>query len=406
MLGYDTHADFVLEENMAKTPENVYKLLNEVWSYALAQAKKEAAELQKLIDAEGGNFQLASWDWWYYAEKLRQQKYALNEEELKPYFKMENVREGVFTVANKLYGLNFKKLDNIPVYNPEVEVYEVTDADGSHLAIFYTDYFPRPGKNAGAWMSSFRGQQVLDGENIRPLVYNVGNFTRPTGTTPSLLTLDEVETVFHEFGHALHGMLSDVTYAGLSGTSVPRDFVELPSQIMEHWAFQPEVLKLYARHYQTGEVIPDELIAKIDAASKFNMGFNTTEFVAAALLDMDYHTQREIKKIDVREFEKQSMEKIGLIDQIIPRYRSTYFSHIFSGGYSAGYYAYLWSEVLDADAFQAFAEKGIFDQETARLFREHVLSKGNTEDPMELYKKFRGAEPDPVYLLKNRGFIE
>lgn len=406
LLGYDTHADFVLEENMAKTPENVYKLLNEVWAYALAQAKKEAAELQKLIDAEGGNFQLASWDWWYYAEKLRQQKYALNEEELKPYFKMENVREGVFTVANKLYGLNFKKLNNIPVYHPEVEVYEVTDADGSHLAIFYTDYFPRPGKNAGAWMSSFRGQQVLDGKNIRPLVYNVGNFTRPTETTPSLLTLDEVETVFHEFGHALHGMLSNVTYAGLSGTSVPRDFVELPSQIMEHWAFQPEVLKLYARHYQTGEVIPDELIAKIDAASKFNMGFNTTEFVAAALLDMDYHTQREIKERNVREFEKQSMAKIGLIDQIIPRYRSTYFSHIFSGGYSAGYYAYLWSEVLDADAFQAFAEKGIFDQETARLFREYVLSKGNTEDPMVLYKKFRGAEPDPVYLLKNRGFID
>lgn len=406
MLGYDTHADFILDENMAKTPANVYKLLNEVWEYALPQAKKEARELQALIDAEGGNFQLASWDWWYYAEKLRQQKYALNEEELKPYFKMENVREGVFTVANKLYGLNFKKLDNIAVYNPEVEVYEVTDADGSHLAVFYTDYFPRPGKNAGAWMSSFRGQQVLNGENIRPLVYNVGNFTRPTETTPSLLTLDEVETLFHEFGHALHGMLSDVTYAGLSGTSVSRDFVELPSQIMEHWAFHPEVLKLYATHYQTGEVIPDALIAKIDAASKFNMGFTTTEFVAAALLDMDYHTQREMKEIDVREFEKQSMAKIGLIDEIIPRYRSTYFSHIFSGGYSAGYYAYLWAEVLDADAFQAFVEKGIFDKETAKLFRDNVLSKGNSEDPMTLYKKFRGAEPNPVYLLKNRGFIQ
>ncbi len=406
MLGYETHADFILAENMAKTPANVYKLLNEVWDYALAQSKKEAAALQALIDAEGGNFKLASWDWWYYTEKLRQQKYALNEEELKPYFKMENVREGVFTVANKLYGLNFKKLDNIAVYNPEVEVYEVTDADGSHVSVFYTDYFPRSGKNAGAWMSSFRGQQVLDGKNIRPLIYNVGNFTRPTETTPSLLTLDEVETVFHEFGHALHGMLSNVNYAGLSGTSVSRDFVELPSQIMEHWAFHPEVLKLYATHYQTGEVIPDELIAKIEAASKFNMGFTTTEFVAAALLDMDYHTQREIKKFDVREFEKQSMAKIGLIDEIIPRYRSTYFSHIFSGGYSAGYYAYLWAEVLDADAFQAFAEKGIFDQETARLFRDNVLSKGNTDDPMTLYKKFRGAEPNPVYLLKNRGFVE
>ena len=406
MLGFDTHADFILAENMAKTPANVYKLLNEVWEYALTQSKKEATELQALIDAEGGGFKLASWDWWYYAEKLRQQKYALNEEELKPYFKMENVREGVFTVANKLYGLNFKKLDNIAVYNPEVEVYEVTDADGSHLSVFYTDYFPRSGKNAGAWMSSFRGQQVLDGINIRPLIYNVGNFTRPTETTPSLLTLDEVETLFHEFGHALHGMLSDVTYAGLSGTNVSRDFVELPSQIMEHWAFHPDVLKLYARHYQTGEVIPDGLIAKIDAASKFNMGFTTAEFVAAALLDMDYHTQREIKKFDVREFEKQSMAKIGLIDEIIPRYRSTYFSHIFSGGYSAGYYAYLWAEVLDADAFQAFVEKGIFDKETARLFRDNVLSKGNTEDPMVLYKKFRGAEPNPVYLLKNRGFIK
>ena len=316
------------------------------------------------------------------------------------------MREGVFTVANKLYGLNFKKLDNITGYHPEVEAYEVTDADGSHVAIFYTDYFPRAGKNAGAWMSSFRGQQVLNGENIRPLVFNVGNFTRPTETTPALLTLDEVETLFHEFGHALHGMLSNVNYAGLSGTSVSRDFVELPSQIMEHWAFHPEVLKLYATHYQTGEVIPDELIAKIDAASKFNMGFTTTEFVAAALLDMDYHTQREIKEMDVREFEKQSMAKIGLIDEIIPRYRSTYFSHIFSGGYSAGYYAYLWAEVLDADAFQAFAEKGIFDKETAKLFRDNVLSKGNTDDPMTLYKKFRGAEPNPVYLLKNRGFIE
>ncbi|WP_286844806.1 MULTISPECIES: M3 family metallopeptidase [unclassified Proteiniphilum] len=406
MLGYKTHADFILEENMAKTPANVYKLLNEVWDYALPQVKKEAAELQALIDAEGGNFKLESWDWWYYTEKLRQQKYSLNEEEIKPYFKMENVREGVFEVANRLYGLSFRKLENVPVYNPEVEAYEVLDADGSHVSVFYTDYFPRAGKNAGAWMSSFRGQQVLDGKNIRPLVYNVGNFTRPTESTPSLLTLDEVETLFHEFGHALHGMLSNVTYAGVSGTSVPRDFVELPSQIMEHWAFHPEVLKLYARHYQTGEVIPDELIARIDAASKFNMGFITTEFVAAALLDMDYHTQSEKREFDVRSFETKSMEKIGLIKEIIPRYRSTYFSHIFSGGYSAGYYAYLWAEVLDADAFQPFVEKGVFDKATATSFRENVLSKGNSDDPMVLYKKYRGAEPNPVYLLKNRGFVE
>lgn len=408
LLGYKNFAAYALEERMAKNEENVYKLLNDVWAYALPQAKKEAAELQAIADREGANIELASWDWWYYTEKLRQEKYNLNEEELRPYFKMENVREGVFMVANKLWGLNFKKLDNIPVYNPEVETYEVTDADGSHIALFYTDYFPRASKRAGAWMSSFRKQTTRDGEDIRPIIYNVGNFTKPLADTPSLLSLDDVETLFHEFGHALHGMLSKVTYYGLSGTSVARDFVELPSQIMEHWAFKPEVLKMYAKHYETGEVIPDELVKKIEAAGKFNMGFTTTEFVAAALLDMDYHTQTEAQTYDVNAFEEESMDKIGLIDQVIPRYKSTYYSHIFSSpeGYASGYYSYLWSEVLDADAFQAFAEKGIFDQETARLFREHVLSKGNTEDPMELYKKFRGAEPDPVYLLKNRGFIE
>ena len=406
MLGYKSHADFVMEERMAKTPENVYNLLNEVWDYALPQAKKEAAEMQALIDAEGGDFKLQSWDWFYYTEKLREKKYALNEAELKPYFKMENVREGVFTIANKLYGLNFKPLNNVPVYHPEVDAYEVTDADGKHIAVFYTDYFPRDGKRAGAWMSSFRGQSIKDGENIRPLIFNVGNLSRPTNDTPALFTLDEVETVFHEFGHALHGMLSNVNYSGLSGTSVPRDFVELPSQIMEHWAFHPEALKLYAKHYQTGEIIPDELIEKIDAASKFNMGFITTEFVAAALLDMDYHTQTEQIEFDVREFEEKSMDKIGLIDEIIPRYRSTYFSHIFSGGYSAGYYSYLWSEVLDSDAFQPFVENGIFDKATAASFRNNILSKGNSEDPMELYKKYRGAEPNPIYLLKNRGFVE
>lgn len=408
LLGYKNFASYVLEERMAKNEESVYKLLNDVWAYALPQAKKEAAELQAIADREGANIELASWDWWYYTEKLRQEKYNLNEEELRPYFKMENVREGVFMVANKLYGLNFKKLDNMPVYHPEVDVYEVTDADGSHVSLFYTDYFPRASKRAGAWMSSFRKQTTRNGEDIRPIIYNVGNFTKPLADTPSLLSLDDVETLFHEFGHALHGMLSKVTYYGLSGTSVPRDFVELPSQIMEHWAFKPEVLKMYAKHYETGEAIPDELIEKIDAAGKFNMGFTTTEFVAAALLDMDYHIQTEQQTYDIEAFEKASLDKIGLIDQIIPRYKSTYYSHIFSSpqGYAAGYYSYLWAEVLDADAFQAFVEKGIFDQETARLFREHVLSKGNTEDPMELYKKFRGAEPNPIYLLKNRGFIE
>ncbi len=406
LMGFKSHADFVMEERMAEKPENVYKLLNEVWDFAVPQAKKEAAEMQAMIDAEGGNFKLQAWDWFYYTEKVREQKYALNEAELKPYFKMENVREGVFATANKLYGLNFKKLDNVPVYHPEVEAYEVTDADGSHVSVFYTDYFPRDGKRAGAWMSSFRGQSIQNGENIRPLIYNVGNFTRATGNTPALLTLDEVETLFHEFGHALHGMLSNVTYSGLSGTSVTRDFVELPSQIMEHWAFHPEVLKMYAKHYETGEVIPDELIEKIDAASKFNMGFITTEFVAAALLDMEYHTQTEQRVFDVREFEKNAMKKIGLMDEIIPRYRSTYFSHIFSGGYSAGYYSYLWAEVLDSDAFQPFVENGIFHQPSAKSFRDNILSRGNSDHPMTLYKKYRGAEPNPVYLLKNRGFVD
>lgn len=408
LLGYKTFAEYALDDRMAKNPENVYKLLNDVWKYALPQAKREAAELQALIDKEGGNFKLASWDWWYYTEKLRQEKYAVNEEELRPYFKMENVRQGVFMCANKLYGLNFKKLDDIPTYNPEVEVYEVTDADGSHLALFYTDYFPRAGKRAGAWMSSFRKQTTKNGADVRPLIYNVGNFTKPLADVPSLLSLDEVETLFHEFGHALHGMLSKVTYQGLSGTSVARDFVELPSQVMEHWAFNPQVLKMYAKHYQTGETIPDSLIEKINASSMFNMGFSTVEYLAAAYLDMGYHTQTKVQKYDVNAFEEAEMKKIGLIEEIIPRYKSTYYSHIFSSeeGYAAGYYSYLWSEVLDADAFQAFADKGIFDPATAKLFRENVLSKGNTDDPMALYVKFRGAEPNPIYLLRNRGFVK
>lgn len=405
LMGYETYADFVLEETMAKTPSAVNELLNNLWKYALPQAKKEAAELQSLIDKENGNFKLESWDWWYYTEKLRNEKFALNEEQIKPYFKMENVREGIFTVANKLFGLNFKKLDNISVYNPEVETYEVTDADGSHIALFYTDYFPRSGKSGGAWMSSFRDQQTLNGKEIRPIIYNVGNFTRATGSTPSLLTLDEVETLFHEFGHGLHGMLSKVNYKGVSGTSVYRDFVELPSQIMEHWAFHPEVLKLYATHYETGEIIPDTIVQKISKAANFNQGFMTTELVAAALLDMEWHTQTKQQDFNVSDFEKKSMEKIGLISEIIPRYRSTYFTHIFSGGYSAGYYSYLWSEVLDADAFQPFVEKGVFDTATATSFRENILSKGGSEEPMKLYVRYRGSEPNPVYLLKNRGFV-
>jgi len=406
LLGYKSHADYVLEETMAKTPANVLNLLNNLWGYALPQAKKEAIELQKLIDKEGGNFKLQSWDWWYYTEKLRKEKYALDEELLKPYFMVDNVREGAFMVANKLYGITFKPLKDVSVYEKDVQVFEVNNADGSYIGVLYLDYFPRPGKRNGAWMSSFRKQRVKDGEFIHPLIYNVGNFALPTADKPSLLTLDQVETLFHEFGHGLHGLLSDINYNGLSGTAVYRDFVELPSQIYEHWAFHPDVLKLYAKHYISGEVIPDELIKKMKEAENFNQGFTTTELVAAAILDMKWHVITEHSEFDVTKFEEEAMSEIGLISEIIPRYKSTYFAHIFDGGYSSGYYSYLWSEVLDADAFQAFVEKGIFDQATGMSFRENILSKGGSEDPMVLYKKFRGAEPDPVYLLKNRGFIK
>ncbi|NDV78985.1 M3 family metallopeptidase [Dysgonomonas sp. 511] len=416
LLGYNTHADYVLEQTMAKTPANVMNLLNSIWKYALPQAKKELAELQAIADKEGKNIKIESWDWWYYAEKLRKEKYALDEEALKPYFKADNVREGVFAVANKLYGITFKQREDIPVYQQDVKAYEVSDADGSLIGIIYFDDFARQGKRPGAWMSSFRKQEVFKGEAVHPIIYNVGNYNPPTDGKPALLTIDQVETMFHEFGHGLHGLLSKCNYYGLSGTAVSRDFVELPSQVMEHWAFEPEVLKMYAKHYDTGAVIPDELIKKIQNTGYFNQGFRTTELVAAAILDMNWYSMTSdnntknaegLKNLDVRKFEADAMNKIGLISEIIPRYRSTYFQHIFSGGYSAGYYSYLWSEVLDSDAFQAFVEKGnIFDQETAKSFRENVLSKGGSEEPMTLYKKFRGAEPNPEYLLKNRGFVK
>lgn len=407
ILGYKSHADFVLDETMAKTPANVEKLLDELWSYALPQAKKEEAELQAMIKKEGKDFKLESWDWFYYAEKLRKAKYSLDEEELKPYFKADNVRDGVFYVANKLYGVNFKQITDIPVYQEDVQAFEVTDADSSFIGIIYLDYFAREGrKRNGAWMGSFRKQKVYKGDFVHPIIYNVGNFNPPTDGKPSLLTIDQVETLFHEFGHGLHGLLSKCTYNALSGTAVPRDYVELPSQVLEHWAFEPEVLKVYAKHYQTGEVIPNSLVNKIQNASYFNQGFMTTELVAAAILDMKWYTVTEKQDFDVRKFEADAMNSIGLISSIIPRYRSTYFSHIFDGGYSAGYYSYLWSEVLDSDAFQLFKEKGIFDKATASSFRENVLSKGNTEDPMTMYVKFRGAEPNPIYLLKNRGFVK
>ena len=398
LLGFDCYSNFVLDNTMAKNSETVMAFLNNLWQYSLPKAKEEAAELQKLMDKEGKNEKLEAWDWWYYTEKLRKEKYNLDEEETKPYFKLENVRQGAFDVAHKLYGITLTPLKNVPVYHPDVEVFEVKDADGSHLGVFYVDYFPRPGKSGGAWMSNYREQHG----NIRPLVCNVGSFTKPVGDTPSLLTLDEVETLFHEFGHGLHGLLTKCNYAGISGTNVVRDFVELPSQIMEHWATEPEVLKMYAKHYKTGESMPDSLINKLLKQKTFNQGFMTTELLAAAILDMNLHNLKDVKGLDVVAYETEAMNKLGLITEIAPRYRTTYFNHII-GGYAAGYYSYLWANVLDSDAFEAFKEHGIFDQKTASLFRSNVLEKGNSEDPMTLYKNFRGAEPKLDAMLKNRG---
>ena len=398
LLGYDCYSAFVLDNTMAKTPQTVMDFLGNLWQYALPKAKAEAAELQKLMDKEGKGQKLEAWDWWYYTEKLRKERYNLEEDEIKPYFKLENVREGAFAVANKLYGITLTKKEGVPVYHPDVEVFEVKDADGSQLGIFYVDYFPRPGKSGGAWMSNYREQQG----DTRPLVCNVASFTKPVGDTPSLLTLDEVETLFHEFGHGLHGLLTKCQYKGTSGTNVVRDFVELPSQINEHWATEPEVLKMYAKHYQTGEVIPDELIEKILRQKTFNQGFITTELMAAAILDMNLHNLTDMQGFDVEKFEEDAMDSLGLIPEIAPRYRTTYFNHII-GGYAAGYYSYLWANVLDNDAFEAFKEHGIFDKQTADAFRHNVLEKGDSDDPMTLYKNFRGAEPQLDPMLKNRG---
>ncbi|WP_188752544.1 M3 family metallopeptidase [Parapedobacter defluvii] len=403
LLGYPTHAHYVLEEAMAEKPDHVYQLLHDLWKPALAKAKVEAADIKKEIEASGQSFDPAPYDWCYYSEKIRQKRYALNEDEIKPYFSLRNVREGAFDVANRLYGLTFTALDSIPVYHPDVEVYEVSDADGSQLGILYADFFPRASKRVGAWMTSYRRQKTEDGKRIAPIISIVCNFTKPIGDKPALLTFDEASTLFHEFGHALHGLLSNVTYESLSGTSVSRDFVELPSQILENWAADPAVLRLYARHYETGAVIPDELIAKLERARTFDQGFATVEYLAASFLDMDYHTQTAEITDGAVAFEQASMRKIGLIDEIIPRYRSTYFQHIFSGGYSAGYYSYIWAEVLDSDAFAAFKEKGLFDKATADSFRGNILERGGTERPAVLYRNFRGADPNPVYLMRKRG---
>ena len=429
LLGYDCPANFILSDKMAGNASTVDNFLETIFRPAVAKAREEIADMQEIMNediaagkvAEGQT--IRPWDWFHYAERVRQRKYDLDEEMTKPYFKMENVRQGVFETAHKLYGINVEKLDSVKGYHPDVEVFMVSDADGSLIGIFLTDYFPRQTKRGGAWMSNFRNQEInAGGVNVRPVIVNVGNFNKPSEDTPSLLTLDQVSTMFHEFGHALHGLLSQCTYKGVSGTSVARDFVELPSQINENWAFCPEVLATYARHYQTGEVIPQELVDKIVAASKFNQGFMTTELAAASILDMKWHELSSVdvpadsplasdqdgsgeglKVIDPVKFEEQVCREIGLIDEIIPRYRTTYFAHIFNSGYSAGYYSYLWAEVLDKDAFELFKERGIFNREVSMSFRRNILEKGGSEEPMVLYRRFRGADPDPKALLKARG---
>jgi peptidyl-dipeptidase Dcp len=401
LMGYTTHADFVLERCMAKTPDKVYDLLNRLWVPALAVAVRERADQQALIQKDGKDFRLEPWDWWYYSEKVKKARYDLDENEVRQYFKLENVVDGAFGVAGRLYGLRFIERKDLPKYNPEVRTFEVKDADGSHLGVFYADFHPRPSKRGGAWSGGFRDQYFKDGKDIRPIVTNVCNFTRPSGDTPALLSLEEVETLYHELGHGLHSLLSRIHYKSLGG--VPRDFVELPSQIMEHWATEPEVLKTYARHWKTGALIPEDLVRRIKKADAFNQGFKTVEYLAASFLDMDWHTMAGVSVTDANLFEKASMEKIGLIPEIVTRYRSPYFRHIFEGGYDAGYYSYIWSEVLDCDAFEAFKEKGIFDPATALSFRKNILEKAGSEEAMEMYVKFRGREPSVEPLLEKRG---
>lgn len=407
LLGYDCPANYILADCMAKDAKTVDAFLQSVWEPSLAAAKREAAELQKLLEQDLPGEKLQPWDWWYYAEKLRKAKYDLDEEAIKPYFELSNVRRGAFQLAHNLYGLNFEQLDNMPVYNKEVEVFKVTDADGSLVGILYTDYFPRAGKRPGAWMNNILPQYVdAEGVDHRPIIINVGNFNKPTKDNPSLLSMDDVETLFHEFGHALHGLMSKATYKTLSGTNTPRDFVELPSQFMENYCYEPQILKTYAFHYQTGEVMPQELIDKINAAKKFNQGFVETELLSASILDMDYHELTNCDTIDVNAFEAASMEKMHMIPEIIVRYRSTFYNHIFTTGYEAGYYSYTWAAVLDADAFAAFKETGdILNPEVAKRFR-HLLEQGGTRDAQDLYLEFRGKNADPKYLLQRKGFID
>ncbi|HEX2140358.1 MAG TPA: peptidyl-dipeptidase Dcp [Woeseiaceae bacterium] len=404
LLGFPTYADYVLVERMAKTPENAIDLLTDIVPAATAKARAEAARMQEIIDREGGDFELAAHDWGYYAEQVRRAEYDLDESQIKPYFEMNRVLEdGVFYAANRLYGLTFKEREDIPVYHPDVRVFEVFDADGEPLALFYADYFKRDNKSGGAWMSAFVSQAGL--LETRPVIYNVTNFTKPAPGQPALLTYDNVETMFHEFGHALHGMFSDVKYPSLAGTNVPRDFVEFPSQFNEHWALEPAVLANYAKHYETGEPMPQSLVEKIQNSRTFNQGYDTTEFLAAALVDMAWHTlPSDGPRQNVQEFEDAALERFEVdLETVPPRYRSTYFAHIFEGGYAAGYYSYLWGEVLDHDAWYWFVDNGGLTRENGQRFREMILSRGNTEDPALLYREFAGREPSVEPLLIERG---
>lgn len=402
LLGYRTHAEYVLEENMAKNPKTVYDFLYKLWDPAIASAQKERDAMQAMIRKEGNIFALASWDWWYYAGKIKKAEYDLDDEALRPYFKMENVRQGAFDVASRLYGLQFIERKDMPTYADDVQVFEVKERDGAHLGVLYTDYFLRGGKRPGAWMGSFRSYGRIGDSVVTPVIYNVGNFSGPTTGKPALLSLEEVETLFHEFGHALSGLLSRRSYDNIG---LPRDGIELPSQIMENWARHPDVLRLYARHYETNAPIPEMLIQKIIKSETFNQGFASVEYLAASLLDLDWHTLTDTTLVDATAFETASLARIRLMPEIVARYRSPYFAHIFAGGYSAGYYSYIWAEVLDADAFEAFKEKGLFDRTTADAFRKNILEQGGTEDPMVLYERFRGKKPTIEPLLKRRGLL-
>jgi len=401
LLGYKTHSDYVLEPRMAKTPKNVFDLLDSLWEKAIPVAQNEVKEMQKIIDREGGKFRLEPSDWWYYAEKLRKQKYDLDDNELRPYFKLDNVREGVFTCANRLYGITFEPISGCPLPHPEAQAYEVKEADGSHTGVLYLDFHPRDSKRQGAWCGGYRNYHLVDGKPVTPVVTVVCNFTRPSGELPALLNLEEVETLFHEFGHALEGLFCKNQY---NSSFIAWDFVELPSQIMEHWVTEPELLNVYARHYVTGEPIPAALVKKIDNSKYFNQGFINTELLAASLLDMAYYTLEPPAIVDIQSFEKEFFGKIGLIPEIVSRYRSTYFLHIIDG-YDSGYYSYTWAAVLDNDAFEAFREKGVFDKTVAESFRRNILEKDGTMDAMQMYLNFRGREPQIEPLLRNRGLI-